>query len=106
MSDVCKMFEIGPIDAIAALEYDGGALVNEIAEYRLAEMATSLMNAKGKDQKKQAGETFRENPALAHTLARMARAQRGEPLNRRREQMGSEGNAIWKNARQGDAEDG
>jgi len=50
-------------------------MVQAIFDYRTAAQAVRSFNDKG------GFETLQKNPALIESLARMARAQRGEPLD-------------------------
>lgn len=106
VSDVCEMFGVGPLDALAALEHDGGRLVTEIAEYRVARRAVELMNAKGKDDKAAAFRAFESSPGLLHTLARMGRAQRGQPLTGPAAAMAREGDAMVRANQPSEDDDG
>lgn len=71
MSEICEAFGCTPDEA---LRQDWG-LVTAIFDYRTANQAVKSFNEKD-------GFTVLErNPALIESLARMARAQRGEPLD-------------------------
>ena len=70
-------------------EQQDWALVRDVLEYRVAAAAVSLFNAP-----KQSFDSLSRQPAMVRMLARMARAQRGLPLDGAAAELEQEGLAV------------
>ena len=106
ISVVCESFGIGPVEAMRNLERDE-MLVHAVLDYRSAERAKELFDAKGKDEKAQAFKAFEDNPGLLRILSKMARAQRGQPIETANaKEMEREGRAIAEAYGSGDDSEG